>query len=657
MKKYFNRASAVALITASLQASMVMASDIDRSIFFLDDNQKYVGGQSLNAQANEMESQLRTAKDVLQNVSAKRDSCFSDLDKKLAEIHANRELIGISQDSNCLLNRLTEKEVGNLGNLSAAVYDAYYNNIPGVQLPSKKDLAALKLESDYRERTKLISAIENLDNFSTEILKGDKKATKNILTVINGLNMHDITLDAGVVKNNKGKVTEITSVAHVKKSIFAVLEGVEKDIREKELISGGQNPAHAENVKRALLRSAIYGDKYEAKHVLYRNGGEFSGIVLYNKEDKELVFAMAGSKSLWDWYRNFNGWNGRLSGVTGTLSGMHVHAGFAEHFNGIQDSWGVFIRNFMKEFKQENPNESLNLVGTGHSLGGALAEIFTLSSAEVAESEGVTLGKRGTVTFGAPNVFNPADMQEVIERMGGKGNFIRVQDRYDPVPHACFWRDSPGVVIQGSAGLFTDEAGVLALPVRFNPHSSADYAAFATKIFGKYKQKLSAIRADAVQLEGYQSDINTAHSTIKRVALESNKSMMKALVTREQQDHRQGVIQQLSDKSESGDELSDDEYERWDTLEEQDHEHRVSHDRAKINYYTNQIAILEKKSSELIEKAKSGKYKASRVKAIQKQVAGLNADIKAVADKKSELEKALDEYLNNKKGVANAFTA
>ena len=649
MRNFKRNVSLIAIAVAQFGAAR--ANNMEQSIFFLDDTGGYVGTKKRQALTDKWQSELSDKQQVLETQKAKHNLLSIELDEKLSAIQADRELLDISRDENCLLNQLTTEEVGEFGNLSAAIYSAYYNKVSAVKKSSKKSTDELELELLQKQVNAMEGAAISITDLLSSSDVSETKALKKIVQLLNNMEKLGVSFDQGVERSGK-KIQDINDLSAVNRQILRKKNDLEGKVRDKEIVLSGQNATHAEQVKRALRLSATYGDKYEAKHVLYRNNGEFSGLVLYNKDENRLVFSMAGSKSVMDWYYNFNGWNGRLNNVTGTLAGMHVHSGFASHFNDVQDSWGAFIRSFMKTYKEESHDKPLEILGTGHSLGGALAEIFTLSTVEVAEKNGVTVGKRGTVTFGGPNVFNAVDLEEVVERMGGKGNFIRIQDKYDPVPHAAFWRNSPGVVIRGNAGLFSDEAGAMALPMRLNPHSSGDYAAFATKVFNKYKTKLADVKVKAEELATTDQNIMVANSEVAHISKEAHKTMMQTLATQEEKEFMDKRIAELSEKSDSEDELSDTEWDELDQLEDKQYDTRISHDIAKIAYFDKELEAIENDRLALVDEIRSGRKSKSGLARLQTKMEKLNTKTIELTQKKETLQAELEKLQKEREDLA-----
>lgn len=527
--------------TYSVEGKKYFASKKNPNIFYYYDEAKkdYIAASKIGYASVDPEAQARLKAEIddLENKHAiylKRISDSGNLlernkDKaktQLQAMSADEELLGIARDKSCLLNTLSAEDVTMYANLSAAVYSEHYDQ-SAIKIGKKDSRLDREISDLEQHRSLLLQAKESLRNFLREELAGknpDKKE-KELLKALNKLGIH---LQKGVDFTKDGSISAQAIIS----KIDGAVETTDKELRAKRQVQEGQNPEHLEQVKIALNLSA-YGGRFNVEHILYRNNGEFSGVILYDKKNQELTFVVAGSKSWRDWAWNLAGWNGKANPLHGNLHGLHIHTGFLSHFEAVQDSYIAFIRPWMEKWAEENKGEKLSIRGTGHSLGGALAELFTLSAVETAKRAGVDLKSQGTITFGAPNVFHGNDLDGIIKSMGGKGNFLRIQDQYDPVPHAAFWRDSPGVVIRGNAGLFRDEAGVMQLPLRLNPHSSGDYAHFADIVFKAYQSKLTEVKKTVDDSSLLEKELKESQDGLESVMV-SIHSKMAALANVEQ---------------------------------------------------------------------------------------------------------------------------
>ncbi len=535
----------------SVDGKKYFASKTNPNVFYYYDETKkdYIAVGKIGYESVNPEEQARLKAEIddlekkhaiyLKRISDSEDLLARNKEKarvQLQAMSADEELLEIAQDKACLLNTFSAEDVTMYANLSAAVYSEHYDQ--SAIKAGKKDSRLDREISDLEQhRSLLLQAKESLRNFLKEGLRGKnpEKKEKELLRALNKLGIH---LEKGIDLTKDGDISDAQAIIS---KIDGAIETTDKELRAKRQVQEGQNPEHLEQVKRALNLSA-YGGRFNVEHILYRNNGEFSGVILYDRENQELTFVVAGSKSWRDWAWNFAGWNGKANPLHGNLHGLHIHTGFLSHFEAVQDSYIAFIRPWMEKWIEENKGKKLSIRGTGHSLGGALAELFTLSAVETAKRAGVELKSQGTITFGAPNVFHGNDLDGIIKAMGGKGNFLRIQDQYDPVPHAAFWRDSPGVVIRGNAGLFRDEAGVMQLPVRLNPHSSGDYAHFADIVFKAYQTKLTAVKKTVDNSSTLEKELEESQDGLASVMMSIHSKTAALANVEQRREYRQSKL-------------------------------------------------------------------------------------------------------------------
>lgn len=501
--------------------------------------------QKLNGQLENQERMIATKLAGINSLEQSGAELDKNIKKQLNTMAADKELLDVMEDDNCLLNRLNSDEVQKYGVLSAAVYHKLYEKRVSVKRSSaanKTERLAADLQKSIDSLRELKEAVRGVFN-TNDIEKEGHKLSRRQNNLVKTLKAHDIQLENGVDLDIRGQ--EITSINRVIGKIDTQLESKYNELRLTKQTLSGQNSDHFEAVKQALNLNT-FARGYEVQHILYRNNGELSGIVLFNKETAELSFVMAGSKSTMDWVRNFCGWNSNTSLHHGNLAGLHVHAGFAASFEDTMNSFNAFLPSFLEDWKKENPNKKLSIVGTGHSLGGALATLFTLTAIDMAQKQGIELNKKGTVTFGEPNVFNAADLERVVEKAGGKGNFLRIQDKLDPVPHAAFWRSSPGVTIRANAGFFTNQAGVMQLPVRFNPHSTDHYGHFADLVFTRYKEKMNSLKAITDQKKTNTAHLVEAKASHQKSVKELRSAVNALLNDQNRQEYRENKVEELN---------------------------------------------------------------------------------------------------------------
>lgn len=187
------------------------------------------------------------------------------------------------------------------------------------------------------------------------------------------------------------------------------------------------------NSRKGNTKADIGGDK------------EFSGILLYKEDEPtstakrdELIIAFSGSNSPEDWKHNLNFFKKEGYAQHNLAAGMRVHGGILDSLNESLDEVGTKLKEFFKNYAgryagaQEMPTLEIKL--TGHSLGGALAQLMAVFVKQNIEPylKGIAHVSVKVYTFGAPPIFtkeSAAKAQEMI----GKNNIMRVFTIGDPV--------------------------------------------------------------------------------------------------------------------------------------------------------------------------------------------------------------------------------
>jgi hypothetical protein len=165
--------------------------------------------------------------------------------------------------------------------------------------------------------------------------------------------------------------------------------------------------------------------------------GLASALVVTNLHTRETQVAFRGSSNYEDFRTNVPRMSWReLPG------GERVHAGFADAYNRISD-----------ELKAAIPADATRISFTGHSLGGAQAQLAALDLAKTR-----TNCQMDICTFGAPNVGDAA-FAESINRVTN-GNTLHFIGDTDPVPGLC--RPLTGYAASGHSILITSN-GLLPL--------------------------------------------------------------------------------------------------------------------------------------------------------------------------------------------------
>jgi hypothetical protein len=383
-----------------------------------------------------------------------------DLDTRIQEeqkkIGASDELLKIMSNKDAFLNQLSVTDSQTYGALSALAYSEFVKeNLEKIPQRTETDLAvvsyhrALENLNVYGEKLNKI-----ISNTAPSKIKSEIDAFVKGLDEVFGIKLSNYTQDDIVVAIEKKKQEIQNNIAHFKNQ--AAIEQTEEIKRLQQLLQQNRFAKHL-----------------EVQGIFYRNNGEFSGFAAYDREKHQLSIVFAGSKSTGDWMKNFMGWNAKASSRRGLLTNMNLHAGFLSHLEDLSDETFEAAYRIIKNLSNQKQAKKLDIVGTGHSLGGALATLFTASAKEMAVSMGIDVNARGC-TFGAPNMVHSGSVDKMNELFGGAGNWVRFENSLDPVPVACFWKDNPGVSIRYNAEFFYDKAHALQIFGQ-NPHGSENY--------------------------------------------------------------------------------------------------------------------------------------------------------------------------------------
>lgn len=432
-----------------LKPGMVFQERLDNSLDLLDLMSKLDNNVALE---NANKASIDQLKAQIKNIGTKAGFSVDSVE--------------ILKDKDSFFNTVTKEDAKKLGNLSALVYD----------IDQKKQLKNIskahtaldrRISSSLGEIKTLEARLEDLVVVSRDTEKFNKFKES--------LSIFGLTLKQGA------------DFSAVQSAIGRRIEDIEKEIEQLELEKSLEQTQYLSGAKKAFATN-LAGMNMEVEGVFHRNNGEFSGVAAYNKVDHKLVLSFAGSKSAMDWVKNFLGWNRKLSTSHGLLSNISFHSGFGSYLDDNAPSFFSFMKGWLNKFKKENPNTTLNLLGTGHSLGGALAEIFSAATKEMAEALGIKVNI-GVMTFGAPNTVAPTTLDNFTKILGGPGKIIRFSHEFDPVPKVVFWKTTgAAATIKGDKSLFYDVNGTLQLPIRANPHSSFDYAHAAETVFANWQK-------------------------------------------------------------------------------------------------------------------------------------------------------------------------
>ena len=452
---------------------------------------------------NQRGAELNAQKKHLTQIESRLYTQRQELEKSAGLAGFSADSIEVLRDENCFMNRVTVEDAAQYGTFSSLVYSIEKN----------KDLAKANTKTTQRDREISVKQQE-IDMLNKEIVqipfdsKGLRTFVKNINRTIGA------KLDV-----------EGATYAQVQEAINGRLDALHQEV---DVLQRAKILADSVYIEAARQRFALnlQGMNYEIKGVFHRNDGQFSGVGAYDKDKKKLVLSFAGSKSLSDWAKNLFGWNQKLSSRHGLLSNISFHSGFGSHLDDNADSFFSFMRGFLEDFKKENPHGTLNLVGTGHSLGGALGEIFGAAAKELAASMGVKVDL-GIMTFGAPNTVNQNTLGAYTKLIGGAGNVIRIAHSYDPVPKLVFWKSAPGAVtIEEDNSLLRDVNGTMMLPVNTNPHNSDEYYHSAGTVFAKWQEKLAPVKAHLAIVKNLEAQKEEAQNAIGSIASNAHQLLM-----------------------------------------------------------------------------------------------------------------------------------
>ena len=458
--------------------------------------------KSLNKKGEKYAVASQKRQKIQNDISAEKET----LDKFAKAAGFTTDSTDILKNPNCFLNTVTQQDAKEYANLSALVYDIDQKKSLG-KMPSK----VTKLDRDISTKLDEISMLqEKLASIPKSSNVKDFESLKTSLTIF------------------KIKLDRQAGVPEAQMAINHRITELEKEVSGLQVTKSVENTQFLEETKNVFALN-LQGMKYDIEGVFHRNNGEFSGAAAYDKDNHKLVLSFAGTKSWTDWGKNVLGMNRKLSKSHGLLSNISFHSGFGSHFDDNADSFFSFMKSWLTQYKQNNPNKDLTLVGTGHSLGGSLGEIFSAATKEMAESMGIKVNL-GIMTFGAPNTVNANTLENYTQRIGA-GNVLRFAHRYDPVPVAVFWKSAPGgVTVKRDTSLLYDVNGTMELPVRVNPHSSDDYYHAAEKVFEDWEKSMTPLKAQLKLVSDLQNEEKEIETTIGKIATEAHQAFVNLAV-------------------------------------------------------------------------------------------------------------------------------
>lgn len=146
--------------------------------------------------------------------------------------------------------------------------------------------------------------------------------------------------------------------------------------------------------------------------------------------------AFQGTTNVVDWFNNLT------VDLVGYKSG-NWHSGFSRVATQTYKEIGGYVKQLLTS------GECDDLVITGHSLGGALAMVYS----EMLLAENSSLKLKGLVTFGQPRVGNKLFLEEFLNRKISYQRFVNENDVVPDVPPPLGmsdWHHSAGIVMTGT---------------------------------------------------------------------------------------------------------------------------------------------------------------------------------------------------------------
>jgi hypothetical protein len=465
----------------------------------------------------ELKSELNAKGSILSLLESERSSLElavkeqeAIVKKNLKEANYDERYQDLISTSSCFMNQVTPEQAKLYGNLSSLVYQ-----IDREKKIGKADTKVTKIERQITLLNQQITIIETWQDTLINSLKTAKDTGQAMNTIRKNIkNVFNVTLEDG------------STFKDISSFMLNKIQDLQTEISTFETQKNQENSAYfAEATK--VFGHNLFGSNYEIQGIFHRNNGEFSGLAAYDKDKGELVLSFAGSKSSGDWIKNLFGWNAKLSAKHGLLTNISFHSGFGSHLDDNADSFFSFMHSWMRNYQKSGEARKLRIVGTGHSLGGALAEIFTAATKQLADKHKVD-AEVGVMTFGAPSTVNSNCLDTYTNILGGAGNVIRFAHSYDLVPKLIFWKTAPGAVrIEGDNSLFSDVNGTLVLPIRVNPHSSDDYYHSAETVFKQWKSGFTHLQRQVSILSALQEKTKEKTAEIREVSKEAHQLLGK----------------------------------------------------------------------------------------------------------------------------------
>eukprot|EP00911_Craspedida_sp_UC1_P000836 UC1_evm2s641 len=136
------------------------------------------------------------------------------------------------------------------------------------------------------------------------------------------------------------------------------------------------------------------GPDFQLKSIFFREADYIRGIIGLDHEKKTVVLAFEGTETLSNWITDLEAFQVDLD-FPGAPSGVRVHGGFWRAYNSVRKHTTTTVSSLVRQ------NRGYDLLITGHSLGGALAQLAALDYTAAGLSPIPNL-----VTAGSPRVGN-----------------------------------------------------------------------------------------------------------------------------------------------------------------------------------------------------------------------------------------------------------